>query len=204
MPDQANEISTPNDNADPGIWISYYLEKYGNDNAMVDVSELDGLFTALGCCADPVKPSSWQVAIWGSQDDSPQWQSSEEAAHFLQLSSDMYNDVMDTVNAGEFDPLFQYLEVDGEEILIIDEWCFGFISGVNMWPVMTKEDNIVLEKYTHQMKQFAGIVDWPEAENLSEQEFISSQEKVMNDISVLYQYFREGYELDSIITAPKD
>ena len=204
MTDPINEITTPNDNADLSEWISYYLEKYGNDNAMADVCELDGFFTALGCCADNVLPSSWQIAIWGSQDEAPQWQSTEEAEHFLQLSSDMYNDVMETINGGELDPLFQYFEVGGEEIQIIDEWCFGFISGVNLWPIMTKEDNIILDKYTHQMKQFAGIVDWPEAENLSEQDFFSSQEKVMNDISVLYQYFREGYELETIITAPKD
>lgn len=204
MTDQVDEITTPDYNADPSTWISYYLEKYGNDNAMVDVSELDGLFTALGCCADLIKPSDWQIAIWGSQDDSPQWQSTEEAEHFLQLSTDMHDDVMETINAGELDPLFQYLDVDGEEILIIDEWCFGFISGVNLWPIMTKEDNIILEKYTHQMKQFSGIIDWPQAESLSEEEFSNAQEKVMNDISVLYQYFKEGFELDTILTAPKD
>jgi len=141
-----NELTRPDDNADSGLWISYYLEKYGNDNAMADISELDGMFTALGCCTDLIKPTRWQIAIWGAEDDSPHWQSAQEAAHFLKITSAMYNEVMESVIAGELDPLFQYLEVNGEEIQIIDEWCFGFITGVNLWPIMTKEDNIVIEQ----------------------------------------------------------
>ena len=65
--------------------VDHYFEKYGHDDSILDVSELDGFFTALACSPDVIMPSQWMALIWGSEFQSPDWESMEEATQFKKV-----------------------------------------------------------------------------------------------------------------------
>jgi hypothetical protein len=58
--------------------LNYYLRRYGHDDAILDVSEMDGFFAALACAPDTILPSRWLPAIWGGEDQSPVWPDENE------------------------------------------------------------------------------------------------------------------------------
>ncbi len=41
----------------------------------------------------------------------------------------------------QFEPLFGYREIAGCELLVVEEWCFGYMTGVALaeWPVLPAE-----------------------------------------------------------------
>ena len=46
-------------------WLDDVLTKYNTDKAILDVSELDGLLTAVLSSPYEIEPEQWLVAIWG-------------------------------------------------------------------------------------------------------------------------------------------
>jgi len=48
-------------------WLDDVLTKYNTDKAILDVSELDGLLTAVLSSPYEIEPEQWLVAIWGGR-----------------------------------------------------------------------------------------------------------------------------------------
>lgn len=48
-------------------WLDDVLTKYNTDKAILDVSELDGLLTAVLSSPYEIEPEQWLVAIWGAR-----------------------------------------------------------------------------------------------------------------------------------------
>ncbi|OON38656.1 hypothetical protein BTJ39_17525 [Izhakiella australiensis] len=113
-------------------WLEELLEKYGNDDSILDVAELDGMLTAILSGPTVVPPSEWLVALWGGEKKLPSWSNEREMSRFLDLSFQHMNDIADRLNhySDQFDPLFGVREMDGQEFTIAEEWCFGYMRGV--------------------------------------------------------------------------
>jgi len=47
-------------------FVEDMLMKYGNDDSILDVSELDGLLTAIVSGPNMIMPSQWLPDIWGA------------------------------------------------------------------------------------------------------------------------------------------
>jgi hypothetical protein len=45
--------------------IENCLMRYGGDDSILDISELEGFFAALACAPITIMPSVWVFAIWG-------------------------------------------------------------------------------------------------------------------------------------------
>jgi uncharacterized protein YecA (UPF0149 family) len=93
--------------------IDYYLDRYGNDNSLLDAAELDGIVTAFACSPEIMLPSHWLPAIWGGDQLSPEWASVNEAKAFTQLVTAFYNQATSTLRNDEFETAFHEREVDG-------------------------------------------------------------------------------------------
>ncbi|VED48682.1 Predicted metal-binding protein related to the C-terminal domain of SecA [Raoultella terrigena] len=52
-------------------WLDDILSKYATDGAILDVSELDGLLTAILSGPAEIEPAQWLLAIWGGADNVP-------------------------------------------------------------------------------------------------------------------------------------
>ena len=49
-------------------WLDDTLAKYAAEGAILDVSELDGLLTAILSAPTDIEPAEWLLAIWGGAD----------------------------------------------------------------------------------------------------------------------------------------
>lgn len=48
-------------------WLDEILSKYATEGAILDVSELDGLLTAILSGPSEIEPAQWLLAIWGGR-----------------------------------------------------------------------------------------------------------------------------------------
>lgn len=67
-------------------WLDDVLTKYNTDKAILDVSELDGLLTAVLSSPYEIEPEQWLVAIWGGAQYVPRWSSEKEMTRFMNLA----------------------------------------------------------------------------------------------------------------------
>ena len=81
--DEFSELQKP-DSDDVLEVIDYYLMRYGHDDSILDVSELDGFFAALACAPNTIMPSRWMPAIWGGEALAPEWQNKKEIEAIFQ------------------------------------------------------------------------------------------------------------------------
>ncbi len=52
-------------------WLDDVLLEYGNDASVLDVSELDGMLTAILSGPELIPPSQWMSEMWGARNVSP-------------------------------------------------------------------------------------------------------------------------------------
>lgn len=113
-------------------WLEDVLMKYGDESSILDVAELDGLLTAVLSSPRLIEPSQWLVAVWGGQDKVPRWASEKEMERFMMLSFQHMDDIATRLEEypEQYEPLFGIRDVDGQELTIVEEWCFGYMRGV--------------------------------------------------------------------------
>ena len=102
------------------------------DEGVLDVSELDGLFTALVSGPVSVVPSKWLPLVWG--DFEPVWESQEVFQEIFSLMIRHMNSIVHLLieHPEEFEPLFLGRDVEGNSYTIVDEWCEGYQHGVEL------------------------------------------------------------------------
>lgn len=110
------------------------LVRYGNELSIQDVSELDGFLTAILMGPQEITPVIWLPAIWGGMQNMPQWEDQAKAERFMQLCTQMQNEVSTMLanNPKDYAALFGAAEIDGQEMNIVDKWCSGFMRGVTL------------------------------------------------------------------------
>ena len=120
-----------------------------SDLGILCVSELDGFLTAIVSGPETVVPSRWLSAVWG--DFEPTWDSIDEANRFMELVFRLmnFNAVVLIEEPESFEPLFLEKDCNGKTVLVVDEWCEGFLRGVELtreqWAAGGKEvDELML------------------------------------------------------------
>jgi len=125
------------------------LLKYGNDDSILGLSELDGFLTAIVSGPDAVMPSRWLPALWGGAGNEPDWESEQEFQRFMQgVMQHMNSIVFVLMNYPEdFEAIFNENTQSKEPILIVENWCFGYMRGVDLgqWLELPEEIDTWLE-----------------------------------------------------------
>ncbi|MCO1335280.1 UPF0149 family protein [Microbulbifer sp. OS29] len=140
---QTLDLDTPISEADLEF-VDEVLHQYGNDDSILDISELDGFLTALVSGPEMVPPSRWFSEIWGGPGNEPEWQSEEEMQRFTALLFQLMNSnaMMLMETPAEFRALFRIAEREGEApFTVAEEWSFGYMRGVDLsqWPSLPAE-----------------------------------------------------------------
>jgi len=188
--DNQPDLQKP-DNDDILEVIDYYLMQYGNDDSILDVSELNGFFAALACAPDTIVPSRWMPAIWGGEALAPEWQNKKEFEEFSQAVFTFYNHVMRSLNDNNFEALFLEREMEDKTYTIVDEWCNGFLSGLNLWGPQASMDAVFTEECIQSIRLFATEAGFEQLDTLSEAEVIAQQQLIEPDVHRLFKHFFE-------------
>jgi uncharacterized protein len=171
--------------------IDHYLMHYGHDDSVLDVSELDGFFAALACSPNMIKPSQWLPAIWGGEALMPKWESKKELDDFSTAIFAFYNHVMESLNTQKYEALFLEREGDTKNHLIVDEWCNGFLRGLNLWGPMTSTEAVFTEECIQSIRLFATDAGFEKLDTMNGKEIEAQQKKIEPDLNRLFQHFYE-------------
>ncbi|WP_075187955.1 UPF0149 family protein [Teredinibacter haidensis] len=180
-----------------------------NDNSIIDMSELDGFFTAIVSSPNTVMPSVWYPEIWGGQGAEPEWQKPEEMEKFMRFTTQHMNNniFMLLERSSEFEALFNETEANAKTYNIVDEWCFGYMRGVTLsgWEKLPKN----LRHHLDRIALHGTYAGYEQLDKMSETEFRQSQQKIEPAARALHSYWFEQRSDEStdtgtvLRTAPK-
>lgn len=142
----------------------------GKDEGIFDISSLDGFFTAIVSGPVMIKPSQWIPSIWG--DFEPEWESEKEFEIMSTLLIRHMNSIAEhLMNEPEsFQPLFMQREVDGKIYTIVDDWCYGYMMGIDLCAVKWHLDSMDMTILLTPIQIFGTEAGWKKLDELNEQE----------------------------------
>lgn len=145
-------------------FVDAILLAYGQEGSIVDASELDGFLTAIVSGPDMIMPSQWFPALWGGAGKEPEWHDEREMNVFMTLlMQHMNNNVMMLMECpDEFEALFSYRKTDKGTVHIVEEWCFGYMRGVELgnWPALPEAEHEHLQEIAlHGSSEYFGVLD---------------------------------------------
>ena len=172
-------------------WLDEVLLKYGNEDSVLDVSELDGLLTALLSGPTPVEPAQWLTALWGGEANVPHWASEEEMTRFMDLTFQHMDDIAQRLSEApdQFDPMFGYLEEGEDEYTVVEEWCAGYLRGVELghWPSLPESQQPALAAIALHAQEAQSA----QLEQMTPEAYAESQEAIQPAAMQLYDYWQQ-------------
>ena len=166
------------------------LDTEGKDEGVLDVSTLDGFFTAIVSGPVSVMPSQWLPAIWG--DFEPVWESEKEFEGIFTLMVRHMNSIsrMLMESPEDFEPLFMERQVKGKTYTVVDEWCEGYWLGVTL---AANQWNAAMERLLRPLAPivaFAEVTNW-RAHELGDEEMELLQDGIAPSVREIHAYWLE-------------
>ncbi|MFV3406634.1 MULTISPECIES: UPF0149 family protein [Pseudomonas] len=123
------------------------LMTYGNDYSVLNLAELDGLFTALASSPNPVTPEKWLPSVAGGKVPKFKKPAHEEA--YVALLLRYANQVAEALSEDlqHFEPVFEEGHGEHGPTIILEEWCFGYMRGTQVaeWDELPPEQDRLLK-----------------------------------------------------------
>ena len=160
----------------------------GKDEGIIDISTLDGFFTAIVSGPGVIQPSQWLPAVWG--DFAPEWKSENEFETILSLMMRHMNDIAASLmeHPEDFEPLILEREVEGKTYAIVDEWCEGYWRGVSLaadqWELDGQEMRLLLAPIT----AFTRETNW-RGHDLNEDEVENIQNTIAPNVRAIHAFW---------------
>jgi uncharacterized protein len=172
-------------------FIDTILEKYGDEDSILNASELDGFLTAIVSGPDMIMPSEWLPAIWGDEDASPEWESEAEVSRFMNLVMTMMNQNVGTLidSPEDFEAMFLMDMEDGKPVTIVTPWCHGYLSGVMLradsWANLPND----IEEHLNNIAVFCSFEDVDSPLSLGDETIEELQEKIDPAARAIHAYW---------------
>jgi len=166
------------------------------DEGVLDISELDGLLTAIVSSPVVIQPSRWLPAVWG--DFEPVWESEQDFGDMLSLIMRHMNGIAATLmeQPDDFEPIFLEHEAEGKTYTIVDEWCEGYMRGValaaDQWDAGGREMTILLTP----ILAFTSVLGWRAHDMNSKAETENIRNAITPNVREIHAYWlarREDY-----------
>jgi uncharacterized protein len=140
--------------------IDEELDTEDLDEGILCVSELDGFLTAIVSGPTVVVPSQWLPAVWG--DFEPVWDTLEELEHFMNLVIRLmnFNAIVLLEDPENFEPLFLERQWKGKTVLVVDEWCEGYLRAVELTGELWAEGGTEIDELMVPILGFCEASDW--------------------------------------------
>ena len=130
------------------------------DEGILDISELDGFFTAIVSGPVMIPPSQWLPAVWGEYE--PVWESEKEFEGIFTLMMRHMNDIAATLmeHPEYFEALFLERVVEEKTYTIVDEWCEGYLRGVALAAAQWDSAGHEMTELLAPIRAFTGETKW--------------------------------------------
>lgn len=114
--------------------LNEFLMSDATGEECMDISMLDGFLTAIVSGPKMIPPSQWLPLVWGKA--SIRWKTPAEAEHYMSMIMRQMNTLIDVLenDPESFVPLSYTQENEGQTIDLIDDWCSGYVMGMNLDP----------------------------------------------------------------------
>ena len=157
---------------------------------IASVFELDGLFAALVSSPQLPPPEQWMPAVWGSEE--PQWESEADFDRVVGLLLRHLNTMAATLNEApeEFLPLFLQDEEDGEEFVVVDDWCEGYVRGVKLGHVQWRAGGSEIERLLNPIRAFSSVTNW-KAYDLSDAELDKLSDAIAVSARAIHAFWQQ-------------
>jgi len=99
-----------------------------------DVVTLEGFLTAVVIGPNTISPLMWLPKVWGK--GKPQFKDLNELNRFVALVMGLYNEIASCFEQDPtaFEPSFYERPFNDKTVIIVDEWCDGFVKGTQVDP----------------------------------------------------------------------
>lgn len=164
------------------------IDTEGKDEGVLDISELDGLFTAIVSGPVMVPPSQWLPVVWG--DFEPVWEDEKAFEKILSLMMRHMNCIAATFveHPNDYEPVFLGREIEGKSYAIVDEWCEGYRRGVGLaqdaWDSSGNDMRILLAPII----AFTAETDW-RGHDFSIDEVENIQQTIAPNVQEIHAYW---------------
>lgn len=111
--------------------LNEFLMSDATGEESMDISMLDGFLTAIVSGPQMSPPSEWLSLVWGKE--TMTWRSVEQADQYISMIMRQMNTIIEVlINEPEaFEPVTYTAEHEGKMINVIDDWCAGYVMGIN-------------------------------------------------------------------------
>ena len=98
---------------------------------------------------------------------------------------------MQSMNEDDYEALFLEREAEGKTNTIVDEWCEGFLRGINLWGPLAAADAALTEDCIQVIRLFATEAGFAQLETMDENEIIAQQQLIEPAVRRLFRHFFE-------------
>ncbi len=174
----------------------------GKDEGIFELSSLDGFFTALVSGPAMIVPSQWLASIWG--DFEPEWQNEKDFEIIFTLLMRHMNSIAEHLmnEPDSFQPLFMQHEVDGEFYTIVDDWCYGYMMGVELCVDKWGLDSMDMAILLTPIKVFGTEAGWKKLDELDEQETDNIRQAITPNVREIHAYWLARREHNEPVNTP--
>jgi uncharacterized protein len=108
-----------------------------------DIVTLEGFVTAILIGPNTISPNLWLPKVWGK--GKPQFKDLKDLNRFVGLVMGLYNEVAVCFaqDPASFEPSFYERPLNDKTVIIVDEWCDGFVKGMRIdsegWKPLKRE-----------------------------------------------------------------
>ncbi|MBA6117450.1 UPF0149 family protein [Pseudomonas putida] len=164
------------------------LITYGNDYSVLNLAELNGFFTALASSPTRVNPEQWLPTVAGGKVPKFKKPAHEEAytALMLRYANQVAEALADDLD--RFEPLFEESDAEEGAVVIMEEWCFGYMRGTQVagWGELPPEQAQLLNAISlHGLEDNFELLD-----QMTEEDIQACVPQVIEAARSLYRYQR--------------
>lgn len=165
-----------------------YEDDLQKDEGVLDISALDGFFTALVSGPEVIVPSRWLPAVWG--DYEPEWKNQKEFETVFSLLIRHMNGIAATLmeQREDFEPLFLERVVEGKTCTIVDEWCEGYVRGMKLAEEAWGSGGLEMRVLLMPILAFTGETDW-KAHDLTDVEIKNLHVAITRNVREIHAYW---------------
>lgn len=183
--------------------LSEFLSSDETPDECMDISMLDGFLTAIVIGPETITLNRWIPGVCGATDkDEMSWKSVERTGRIMDLILRHYNSIVQSfqTHPPDFSPLFTINSTGEGEITIIDEWCMGFMNGVNLahesWqPIFEHKEGWapIFPIYMYGTREgWKALEEDPKISQVSHEEWVAMLPKAVNEIHQFWLPFRQA------------